>query len=310
MDITAATPAEIDTAISALYGKVAERQDARQRAALNIERIDSAKPGSYESMLPGYSPEHRAELLATVKRLDAEITGILERDIAPLDDEFDRRGGWTRYYLVTNTGGHVHSSEDCKTCYSTTRYAWLTEQSGMSAEDLVELAGEKACTECFDWAPVNTLKRKTRLEAPEAKAAREEREAKAAAKAKAAADKSISTPEGEKLYASKYNESYNEIKNIRTAEIAATDALKDLIFAQQHAKDPAFAWMYESGRTTPEREQMEYARHAWCLIRSIAFKKAQTFEETFQVHEKKAQAKVRKIEREWAKDPRNPNRSK
>jgi hypothetical protein len=67
--------------------------------------------------------------------------------------------------------------------------------------------------------------------------------------------------------------------------------------------------MYEKGVTT-EKRQAGHAHLAWHILRAIAAKKGQTFEETFQVHEKKAEAKLRKMDRDWAKDPRNPNRTK
>jgi hypothetical protein len=143
----------------------------------------------------------------------------------------------------------------------------------------------------------------------EAAKARDERAIQAARKAAEADAKSILTPEGDKIYADKDNDSWSVCKTLRAAETAATDALVDLIGVQRQAQDPEYSWMFEKGRTEAKRT-MEITRHAWCLIRSIAAKKGQTFEETFQVHEKKAQAKIRKADREWAKDPRNPNRSK
>lgn len=306
MDLTTATPVEIDTALADAYEKIANLTAARMRAEQGIARIDEIEPGSYNSRLPQYSPASRAKLVEEAKRLRHEIGVVYEVEVGPLDTEYYRRGTWPRYYLVDNAGGHVHPDQHCTTCFPSTKYAWLVEQSGMSAEDLVKMAGEDACTVCFDWAPVSVLQQKSRLEAPERKKARLEREAKKAAQEAAKAAKGITTPEGGKLYRGKDNDSWDVCKTLRVAEIAATDALADLLLEQRTSKDPEQAWIYEAGRMTTEQKQHRITRHAWCLIRSIAHKKGQTFEETFQVHEKKAQAKLRKWEREWAKDFRVP----
>jgi hypothetical protein len=307
VNLTTATPVEIDTALYAAYVKTADLTAQQQRARQLINVIDDTEPGSRDSRLPSRSPERRAELVGEIEALQERIQEILQGEIYPREAKYHSRR-WTRYYLVDNTNGHVHKDQDCKTCFPDTRYAWLVEHSGMTAEDLVELAGEKACTVCFPWAPADTLKRKSRLEAPERKAARLEREAEQARKAKEAADKNITTPEGEKLYAGKDHDSWDVCKTLRTAEIAATDALLEFLLDQARENDPEWAHYFE--RRSYAQRQMENTRHAWYLIRAIANKKGLTFQEVFETHEKKAQAKHRKIEREWAKDTRNPNRVK
>jgi hypothetical protein len=200
MDLTAATPVEIDTALADLYGKLANINTARFRTHRLWKQIEETEPGSYESKLPERSPKRRAELRAEVVRLAAKADALQATEINPREEEWIRRGRWTRYYLVDNTNGHVHKDMHCGTCFPTTQYAWLVEQSGLSAEELVELAGEKACTVCFPWAPVDVLKQKTRLEAPERKAARLEREAKKAEREAKKAAKAISTPGGSPLH--------------------------------------------------------------------------------------------------------------
>ena len=35
--------------------------------------------------------------------------------------------GWSRFFLVTSSTGHVHSSTSCSTCRPTTTYGWLPE---------------------------------------------------------------------------------------------------------------------------------------------------------------------------------------
>jgi hypothetical protein len=62
--------------------------------------------------------------------------------------------GWKRFWLVTNTGGHIHSSLDCSTTRPTTSWAWLTELAGRTEAEAVEEYGAILCTVCFASAPV------------------------------------------------------------------------------------------------------------------------------------------------------------
>lgn len=177
-NLSTRTPAEIDTEIARINSEISRYDNMRDQAQDTLNRIDGLD--NYERRFPWNSQEKYDEAVATVAHA-ADMILRLVQDVAPLHDEYRRRP-WTRFYLVTNTGGHVHSSTSCDTCFVTTSFAWLTEQSGMSHDDLVEMAGEQACTVCFPNAPVDVLKRKSRLETPDRKAARLEREQKRAAK--------------------------------------------------------------------------------------------------------------------------------
>lgn len=100
---------------------------------------------------------------------------------------------WNRAFLVKNANGHVHKSQDCSTCFDSTQFAWLTEFSGANEDEIVEAAGETACTICYPSAPAEVLNRpstivnadKVAKEAAKAEreAKRVEREAKRLAKA-------------------------------------------------------------------------------------------------------------------------------
>lgn len=227
MNIQTASPVEFDTALAKVYARLsaAEFQAARiaiwlAKAHENLAKYEAAGRTYYIG-----AETERIEKL-TDQQAEAEAKASEVRGEArPFEVTFAERGGWPRYYLVDNTNGHVHKSihPRCDTCYPTTQYAWLVEQSGMTAEELVELAGEKACTVCFPWAPVDTLNRSTKLEAPERKAARLEREAKAAEKAEKARIAGITDAEtGGPLIVKRF--SYNEeIKTLRTAKSWLTD---------------------------------------------------------------------------------------
>ena len=90
---------------------------------------------------------------------------------------------WTRAFIVP--GGHVHSSMRCHTCFTTTTFYGVPQCSGLTEDEIVALAGERACTACYPTAPVDVLKRATQLftrDEAEAQRLRDERAAKRNAK--------------------------------------------------------------------------------------------------------------------------------
>ncbi len=92
--------------------------------------------------------------------------------------------GWSRYYLVTNTGGHIHSTTGCSTCRPSTRFAMLSDMSGLAQRSAVDAYGEVLCTVCFPTAPsawtTGTLKSVAADRAARRGAAEERRAAKLA----------------------------------------------------------------------------------------------------------------------------------
>lgn len=174
MNLQTQTPKEIDTVLADLYWKLAAADNAR------LGHLSAAK--EYRRYGAGYEraalrqTEAAAALQPTIDALNAEID--------PYEAEYSRRGGWTRFFMVMNTGGHLHRSRYCSTCRPTTEFAWMPEYSGQDEAGVVDLAGEDACTVCFPTAPVN---QQSRL--PFRIKDREEREAAAAEKAAKAAAK-------------------------------------------------------------------------------------------------------------------------
>jgi 8-oxo-dGTP pyrophosphatase MutT (NUDIX family)/GNAT superfamily N-acetyltransferase len=67
------------------------------------------------------------------------------------NDEFSKRGGWSRFFLVPD--GHIHSSMGCHSCRPTTKFAWLPHLSGKSEGEAVEQHGPHLCTHCYPSAP-------------------------------------------------------------------------------------------------------------------------------------------------------------
>lgn len=185
MNPSTATPAQIDGQIAEHHTTIARSDAAIASAEAFLVQYAEAQ-GTYQANYSWFAPAKAAEAEASIKAAREARTAAYDA-LAPLNDEFSARGGWERYYLVTNTGGHVHWTTACNTCFPTTEFAWLTDYSGMARDAFVEEAGAKACTVCFPDAPVEVYSRATRIkyESAEAKARREEREAKAAAKAAA-----------------------------------------------------------------------------------------------------------------------------
>lgn len=120
----------------------------------------------------------------TLAKIDASRESLARSISASqvLDAEFQRRGGWSRAFLVDNTNGHVHRDMNCSTCHDTTQYVWMTQYSGKGEDEIVADAGNRACTCCYPSAPVDVLSRPTKMYSPAEMAAQQAREARAAAK--------------------------------------------------------------------------------------------------------------------------------
>ena len=102
---------------------------------------------------PGLLPreaDEPARVLGARDELEAELAGI-ENEIFALEATYT---GWSRFFLVTSSAGHVHSSMHCSTCYAQTRYGWLPQYSGHTEDEAVAELGPTLCTVCFPSAPV------------------------------------------------------------------------------------------------------------------------------------------------------------
>lgn len=205
MNITKASPVEIDTTLAALYN---ERVSASMKvisAEESLMRTAGAKRDYYYKTwsltlaqaldaVQALTSDDRSWIASdakhTLERLEQAKAAVAAVDakMAPLNAEYERRGRWTRAFLVTNTGGHIHSSMNCGTCFPTTQYAWLPELSGHDESEIIAKAGSDACTACFKDAPVSDLKRPRsiftgdEIAAQEARAKREQEKADRLAK--------------------------------------------------------------------------------------------------------------------------------
>jgi hypothetical protein len=160
-DLTTMEPCEIDGILFPLW---AERWRETQYLLnyIEINERDEAK-----GRRPAYAKQEQA-----IRDRLAEIALAIE----PLQAEFKRRGGWTRFDFVPD--GHLHHY-GCHTLRPTTVRLLVAEASGQTDEWIVEHFAYAACTYCFPDAPVEA--RETYL--------REQREAKAAERAQAKAER-------------------------------------------------------------------------------------------------------------------------
>lgn len=184
MDLTTATPVEIDTVLAEIMKKAATLQasyDYEIAAAREIEK-GVAKFEAGDMRYSGWSLDEAAEHRAAADKIATQIL-ILDEEARPLNEEFERRGGWTRAFLATSTNGHIHSSRSCSTCRFTTTFYWFTDLSGHDEAEIVTKAGSDACTVCYPSAPVNDLKRPRSIFSDDEKAAQQARDERAAAKA-------------------------------------------------------------------------------------------------------------------------------
>lgn len=215
MDITTATPAEIDAQIASLNAAIAKHRSNIERAKRTIEIERKTYYGSINQRRID-----QAEALIETAR--TAIDGLFTQR-APFFAEYVRRDGWTRYFLVdSDTGnGHVHYDNSSYRCSrtSSTRHYWLTSESGKSAAEVIELAGEGVCTVCFPDAPVEARSRPRGYFTP----TELDRQAKAAAretKRAAKAAKLITNPDGSVL---RYGDPQERIETVVSAQRALVD---------------------------------------------------------------------------------------
>jgi hypothetical protein len=250
VNLTTATPAQIDTALAPIWSAQQTLRGEIDRAETHI-RDREARGRMVDSFYT------RSLEDATTKMAAAKAAA------APLEAEYTRRGGWTRFYMVMNAGGHLHASTYCSTCRYTTAFSWLPEYSGQDEAGVVDLAGEDACTVCFPTAPVNQQSRlpfrvKDRAEK---EAAATEREAKRQVKLA----KAINVDGSEwKVQIGSHRE---YIKTIRAAELLMHREASYALYYPGSADD-----RHASMRVLAEKIQERTGRDATTLMQEISAK--------------------------------------
>jgi hypothetical protein len=159
-DLTVATPVEIDTALAEIYGRLYKQQDQTQKLLRWVREyqdgLDALAKG--DARYTGWTHERLTDLERQYEE-SQEAALRIEQETYPYESEYRRRP-WTRFFLVQNNGGHIHSSMACSTCYPTTRFGWLPELSGQSEPEAVKVHGAILCTVCYPTAPVEWTDRR------------------------------------------------------------------------------------------------------------------------------------------------------
>jgi hypothetical protein len=217
MEITTATPAEIDTEIARLMGSIRDQRNAidRARKTIAMEHRFPAPDGSVNTRRIGQCQAIIGAATQVMERLEAQVV--------PLDAEYSRRDGWTRYFLVDNDNGHVHYDASDRRCSRTpaTIHYWLTSESGKTAEEVIEQAGSAICTLCFPDAPVDSVRRPRGYHTP-SELQRRAQAAERAAKRAAKETKRITNPDGSAL---------------TVPEGAFTETLRTVVAAERYVTD-------------------------------------------------------------------------
>lgn len=154
--IATATPSEIDTALAAIYTRLYANWDEQEQVERHIEDMMQglAKLAEGNFSYSAYTQESLDLLIEKADALSVQAMHI-QHETLPFEAEFKRRGGWSRFFLVRNNGGHIHSSMHCNTCFSTTRFGWLPEISGLTEAEAVAKHGAILCTVCYPTAPTH-----------------------------------------------------------------------------------------------------------------------------------------------------------
>lgn len=191
------TPIEIDTQLAEYYveaGRIRTRYESNKKHLDYLIKRGGETPQPWDAKDIQTYTAKTEEGLAQLRDLAAKAT--------PLEVEHDTRQ-WSRAFLVVASNGHVHKSMYCSTTFPTTQWEWLPEYSGKDEAQIIEDAGERACTICWPAAPTSALSRPTRIFSRDEKAAAErrvEREQKAAEKAAKKAATTVVHPDGLDLY--------------------------------------------------------------------------------------------------------------
>lgn len=161
----------------------------------------------------------RDELIA--KRVE------LQKTITACNADWRANGCWSRFYLVCNSNGHIHSSVNCSTCYDTTQYVWLTNLSGLDEVDAVQAEGEVLCTICYPSAPVawtNGISRRDKEAKAQREAEKAERQRKKAEKSLSLNGDVVSISVSTDEQVKRSHGRWKEFKTLRSAELWLVEA--------------------------------------------------------------------------------------
>lgn len=243
------SPSEIDVQLAALYEQEAKALSQLSAAGIGIHRVVGDRQRGYsrdaqwgltfaealtkaEEMVEAepvtYKNREAERAIESLGRARKALAAV-RAEAKPLNEEFSRRGGWTRAFLAKSANGHVHNGMDCSTCNKmgkSTSFGWFPEYSGRPESEIVEDAGERACTTCYPTAPVSVLSRPTKFFSEDEVAAAKAREERAVKRAAAEVEKVV--VEGITEGSTRYAQS-KTFKTLRAATQFATSSRAKVI---------------------------------------------------------------------------------
>lgn len=301
-DLTKWEPVSIDDELARLYGEAYKAAAEMKAAEDHLASVAHRAAGRRSWDTRGIRwAQIRTEVDALIAKHDTDPDQHTEaavkavRDVHDLTDnyqaivdardpyekEYNRRGGWTRAFLVVSSaGGHVHREMSCGTCRPSTQFNWVTEFSDKSESEIVEAAGERACTQCFPSAPVEVLNRPTRIFSEEERdqhAAREQR-ASAAQEKKAKQIANALTPDGSEFKVEYTRNGYPGRERFKTEATATSWVVSNIVW-YRYSESTMDASMHEANEK---------------IIAAIAEKHDKPIDEVRADIEKKVKAKAKR----------------
>jgi hypothetical protein len=234
---------DTDTRIAKLYEALAAAQSRLESAKISLHRSAGHK-GKYIGR-GGYQWDGTlSEAIAHGQPTSIVAYAAAERAVEAAREELKAANalytGWSRFYLVTNTNGHIHRDMSCSTCYASTTFRWVTGLSGQTEAEAVAELGEILCSVCFPSAPVAW----TMGVAKATLVARAERDAKKAAAAAKKAEKAL-LPDGSDLVF--FKNGYKErISTLAAAKMWLTDEAQHRAFGYSNLNPEAEALVAEA----------------------------------------------------------------
>ena len=252
------------------YASYGGRRSRRKVYKHSVEEIVALAEEWEPTGSAAYYDKDRAPKYLAGIRTAQERLAEARAEAKPLEDRFERER-WSRFFLVNNANGHIHSSMQCSTCRFDTSFSWLPTLSGLTEADAVEAHGAILCTVCFPSAPVEWTGGISKVEQAE----KDERAAAKAAREAAKAAKAIFDTDGSVLK----DKSGYEIATEVTARRELSSALQ-------------YEYMDYGA---------EYTSYAERLAAAIANKTGESAEELLSTGRVKAEKKVTAERKKWGR---------
>lgn len=143
MDLVNAKPSEIDGELATIYWEQ-QKAEVRYQSILTTRKKARIAKAEGKYFYNPYTDEDEQEALNDLAQAKDKAW--------PLEVEYGRRA-WPRYWHVTNANGHIHNSRNCSSCFPDTQYAWRTDLSGLTEQEVVDREAYNACSVCMPIAP-------------------------------------------------------------------------------------------------------------------------------------------------------------